>query len=227
VNILDYYYSLLKTNPLFNKFDDNELSHMLSCLRAKLTEYKKDEILLLQGDTISSAGIVVKGSLKSHREDVYGNKRILSNYNMGEMFCEELLLSEVTVSPFTLSANEQTSIIFIDCSEIPKFCNLACIHHSRLVANLIQMMAAKIVQLDKKIEIIQKCSIREKIKSFLYFCSEKEQSNTFVIPFTRQELADYIGVNRSAASRELWKMQREGIISFENKQFVLNKEFFQ
>ena len=224
---MDYYYSLLKKSPLFNNFDDNELSHMLSCLRAKLTEYKKDEILLLQGDTISCAGIVVKGSLHSHREDIYGNKRILSSYNICDMFCEELLLSGVTVSPFTLSANEQTSIIFIDCSEISKFCNLACIHHSRLVANLIHMMAAKIVHLDKKMETIQKSTIREKIKSYLFFCSEKEQSNTFIIPFSRQEFADYIGVNRSAASRELWKMQREGIISFENKQFVLKKGFFQ
>ena len=224
---MERFYSLLKANPLFHKFNDNELSHMLSCLRANLMEYKKDEILLLQGDPFLKAGIVVEGSIVSHRADIYGNKRILSNYYVGEMFFEEFLLSEITISPFSLSANEQTSIIFIDCSEIHKFCNLACPHHSRLVASLLRMMSAKIVRLDKKMEIVQKSTIREKVIAYLLFCAEQEQSNNFIIPFSKQELADYIGVNRSAMSRELWKMQREGIIRFKDKQFILENDFFK
>ena len=220
---MNQFYPLLKENQLFYKYEDGELSHLLSCLRAELLEYKKDDTILLQGRKILKAGIVVQGSVYSHRVDIDGSKRILSNYNVGDIFCEELLFSNITIAPFSLTANEQTSIIQIDCSEIPKFCKLACIHHSKFVANLAHMLSAKIIRLDRKIEILQKSTIRDKLLSYFNFCAEIENSNSFTIPFSRQQLADYIGVNRSSASRELWKMKKDGVISFSERRFTLEK----
>jgi CRP-like cAMP-binding protein len=219
---MDRFYPVLKTSPLFREFDDNELSHLLDCFRAKLTEYEKDEIIFLQGSTILMAGFVVQGSIRAHREDRNGNIKILSDYSVCETFSEELLFSGIAVAPFTLSANEQTKVIYFDCSEISKFCRLACPHHSKFVMNLLQMMSSKIVRMDRKMEIVQKGTIREKLISYLNFCAEQEKSNNFIIPFSRQGLADYIGVNRSAVSRELWKMKKEGIVSFENRRFILD-----
>ena len=217
---MNQFYPLLKTNPLFYEFEDEELSHLLSCLRAGLAEYNKDDTILLQGNKIFSAGIVVRGSACSHRVDMDGCKRILRTYNAGDVFCEELLLANIIVSPFTLIACEQTSIIYIDCMEIPKFCNLACVHHSKFASNLLQMLSEKIVQLERKMEIVQKSRIRGKIIAYLLFCAEHEGSSDFIIPFSRQELADYLGVNRSALSRELRKMQNEGIVSFDERNFT-------
>lgn len=219
---MNQFYPVLKTTPLFNQFEDDELSHMLSCLRANLIDYKKEETVLLQGNTIFGAGIIVNGSVFSQRENIDGNKIILSSYNTGDMFGEELLLSGITVVPFSLIANELTSIIYIDCSEISKFCKLSCVHHSKLVINLTQMLSAKIIQMDRKMDIVQKRTIREKLMAYFNYMAEQEGSAAFEIPFSRQGLADYIGVNRSAVSRELWKMQKDGIISFNNRYFTLH-----
>ena len=220
---MDRFYPILKAIPLFNQFDDNELSHMLSCLRAKAMEYKKGEAVSVQGDTISKAGIVVNGSVLAHREDINGNKKILTNYGAGEMFFEEILLSGIMSAPFGLTAFETSNIIYIDCSEISKFCQLSCIHHSNLVSNLMRMLSEKIIKLNDKIEIIQANTIREKLIAYFHFLAEQEKSYDFELPFSRQELADYLGVNRSAASRELWKMQKDGLISFNKRHFTLNK----
>ncbi len=218
---MEKYYPILKKTLLFNNFEDSELSHFLSCLRAHLKEYKAGSDILLQGSDIACAGIIVKGKVLSHRVDIDGTKRILTMYGQGEVFFDELLFSHITVSPYTMTAKEQTAVIYIDCSEISKFCNMACVHHSKFVANLMQKLSEKTVRLDQKMEIVQQGSVREKLLAYFNLCADQAGSNQFNIPFSRQELADYIGVNRSTTSRELWKLKRDGLINFDHRDFVL------
>ena len=219
---MEQFYPLLKSTPLFAQFDDGELAHMLDCLRARPVKYVKEETVFLRGDKITEAGIIVSGDAFSHREDIDGNRKILSQYQPGDIFFEELLFAGKTIAPFSLTANAQTNIIYIDCSEIPKFCKLSCKHHSKLIVNLTRMMSEKIIRLDMKMEIVQKHTIRDKLLTYFTFLAEQENSCAFDIPFSRQALSDYIGASRSAVSRELWNMKKEGVINFNNRSFIFN-----
>ncbi len=217
------YLNVLKSVSLFNRINDNELEPILKCLSAEIKKHKKDSIIFIAGDKISSVGIVLSGQVQVIKEDIMGNRTILTELSSGEIFGEIFACAGIEKSPVTVIAMADCDVMFIDYKKIVTTCSSACAFHTILIENMLKLIASKSIVLNQKIDILSKRSTREKIMSFLLTQMEKSKDNSFTIPFSREELADYLCVDRSALSRELCKMRDEGLLKFNKNEFKLSQ----
>ena len=208
-----------KNNPLFNEISFNEFESVLNCLSSKTSTYQKGDIILLSGDSINFAGLILSGSIKIIREDMNGNITILTKLSASEIFGEIFVCAEIFHSPVTIQTVEETEILFIDNSKIFTSCTNACHFHTRLIKNMLKLIAQKNLMLNQKIEILSKRTTRDKLLCFLDF--QRGTANEFTIPFTREEMANYLCVDRSAMSNELCKMRDDGLIKFNRNEFEI------
>ncbi len=215
------YYQLLEKLPLFYRFEDHELESLLKCLNAKYAQYKKGQFLLMAGDTVSWVGIVLSGSVQVLKEDVQGNSMILTELGIGDLFAETFACAGIEKSPVIVVANTECDVLQIDYRRIITTCSSACVFHSRLIENMLRLLAQKNMLLNSRIDIVSKRTTREKVLAYLELQRAQKQSNRFDIPFSRQQLADYLCVERSALSRELSNMRDEGLLEFSKNHFVL------
>ncbi|MDD5021948.1 MAG: Crp/Fnr family transcriptional regulator [Endomicrobiaceae bacterium] len=215
------YIEILKKVPLFNKIKHEELSAILSCLSARESSYKKDDYVWNVDDKITEVGIVLSGSVNIIKEDYWGNRAIISKAGIGKVFGEAFSCSETEKLPINVVACENTKILFVNYKKIITVCSNSCRFHSYLIDNMVKILASNNIRLIQKIEHLVKRSTREKILSFLSEQAEKSKNNSFVIAFNRQELADYLSVDRSAMSNELCKLRDAKILKFHKNQFTL------
>lgn len=206
--------------PLFHGIDENELSEMLHCLNAKTAGYQKGEIILLEGQPVSSVGVVLSGQVQIVKEDFSGNRNIMAELGPGSLFAESYACARSASLPVTVVGVAEGEVLWLDYARIVTTCPSACRFHTRLVENMLAILASKNILLSQKIEHVSKRTTREKL---LVYLSDQAAhgSGEFDIPFNRQELADYLCVDRSAMSNELAKMQREGILRFRRNHFRL------
>lgn len=215
------YLQLLQKTKLFNGIAETEIEQMLNCLSAVERSYQKGECIFRRGSYIMSASILLKGCVHIQKEDYWGNLSILGEISEGELFgevyaCignEEMLHNAVSVKPST--------VLFLDIHRIFTMCPSACRFHGRLVQNLLEVMAMKNKMLTQKLEHMSQRTTRKKLLSYLSEQSLRAGASSFDIPFNRQQLADYLSVDRSAMSGELCKMREEGILAFDRNHFVL------
>lgn len=219
--IMEKYFNILKKCPLFMGISEDEMRAMLECLTAKKIEVEKGETIFSEGDRPDYIGIVLKGSVHISQDDYWGNRAILTDVQEGGMFGEAFSCAEAAAFPVTVSAREDGVVLLVDCRKVLTVCSSACLFHTRLIRNLMKILANKNIALTKKMEHITKKTTRDKVLSYLSECAVVAESNTFSIPFNRYELADYLSVERSALSNTLCKMRDEGIIQFEKNKFVL------
>ena len=212
-------FETIKNNPLFQEIAYSDFERMLSCLSAKTACYKKDEIILLSGDTVSFVGLILSGGIIIIKEDVNGSITILAELSVPEMFGEVFACADVSHSPVTVQATEETEILFIDYKRIITSCSAVCPFHARLIENMLRLIAKKNLMLNKKIEILSKRTTREKLLCF--FDIHRGAAKKFTISFNREELAHYLCVDRSAMSNELCKMRDEGLIKFQKNKFEM------
>jgi len=212
-------FDTLKENPLFHGIAFSDFEAMLGCLSAKSGSYGKDDVILLSGDTVSFVGLILQGGVKIISEDVNGNTALLSELGVSETFCEVFACAEIDHSPVTIVAAEDTEVLFVNYKRIITSCSAACPFHTRLIENMLKLIAMKNISLNKKIEILSRRSTREKLLCFFDF--QRGAARKFAIPFNREELAHYLCVDRSAMSNELCKMRDEGLISFERNRFEI------
>lgn len=217
------YFEVLETNPLFKEIEVENLEKLLHCLSGKTTTYKKNDFILLWGDPVLFLGIVLTGSVKIIKEDLAGNINILATLGVNEVFAEALACTGIKESPVSVQAEEESEILFIDCRRIITSCSAACEFHTRLIENLLGLMAKKNIMLNQKIEILSKRTTREKLWMFFEIHSRMSNSKRFLIPYNREALAHYLGVDRSAMSRELCLMRDEGFIKFNKNEFEILK----
>lgn len=215
------YLHILKRTQLFSGVGDTEISTMLTCLHAKLHTYKKGEYVFRQGEHIDKITVLVKGKLLIQRDDFWGNRSIIHVINIGEMFGEAYVAPESGVLLNDLIADEYSELISFDVRKLILVCSSACRFHSTVVQNLFFAISEKNRKLVQKLGHISKRSTRAKLISYLSEEAKKHNSGTFTIPFNRQQLADFLSVDRSAMSNELCKMRDEGLIVFEKNQFTL------
>ncbi|QHI73371.1 Crp/Fnr family transcriptional regulator [Aminipila terrae] len=215
------YLYILKNNPLFARIDENDLESMLVCLSATVKDYSKNEIILMAGDKISKVGIVVEGSVQIVKEDILGNRNIIAQIDTGQIFAEAFSCAVTEKLPVSVIASANCTVMFIDYKRIIYTCNNSCIFHHKLLENMLGILARKNILLNNKIEHISKRTTREKALSFLFSQAQQQEKRAFRIPFNRQELADYLCVDRSALSNELSKLREEGIIEFNRNEFQL------
>jgi len=219
---MDIDYGLLANVPLFEGVQVEELKQMLSCLNAKQESFSKQEILLLEGQPALQVGIVLCGSVLIVKEDYLGNRMILAEVSAGQLFAEAFSCAQLEHVPVTVVSAEKSTVLWIDYRRVVTVCPSACGFHSRLIQNMLQILASKNILLNRKIEYLSKRTTREKLLDFLTDQAAGKMEEEFTIPFSRQELADYLCVDRSALSTELGKMRREGLLEFHRNRFLLH-----
>ena len=215
------YIPVLKRTKLFAGVAEEEIGAMLSCLDARLHEYKKGEYVLRQGEHMSFITVLVDGELHIQRDDYWGNRAIIIPIAVGEMFGEAYIAPESGALLNDVVAVEDSAVIFFDVKRIITVCSSACRFHSMVVQNLFFAISEKNRKLVQKLGHMSKRSTREKLISYLSEESKRQNSARFTIPFNRQQLADFLSVDRSAMSNELCKMRDEGLLRFEKNSFTL------
>lgn len=215
------YLKTLKECPLFHGIEDTDLLRMLTCLGARVVWVDKKYTVLSEGSPSKYLGIVLSGSVHVVQMDYYGNRNILSVLHPSQIFAEEFACATVHALPVSVIADEPGEIMLIDASHILQTCSNHCGFHQQLIFNLMKGLASKTILLHQRMEITSKRSTREKILAYLHLCAKKAESDRFDIPFDRQELADYLEVDRSGLSAELGKMKKEELIDFQKNHFVL------
>lgn len=223
-DIIINYYPILKKNKLFKSVDKEDIGNLLKCLSAKTKTYSKNDIIHMDGDNISYIGIILSGRVQIIKEDYFGNRTILSNLDEGEIFGEAFACANISKIPVTVISATESVILFIDYKRIITVCSSCCVFHLKLIGNMLNILATKNLMLNHKIDCLSKRTTRERLLTYLSFQSKKAESNSFTIPFNRQELADYLCVDRSAMSSELGKMRDEGILDFKKNKFTLYQD---
>lgn len=218
------HFNILCKSPLFAGIAETDLSSLLNCLSARSASYAKDEYILSADNLIKDVGIVLSGSVNIIKEDFWGNRAILAKIHPGEMFGEAFAFANLQKLPVSVVTSEKSEILYVDFGKITNTCSSACLFHTQLIQNILKILAHKNIMLTQKLEHIVKRTTREKLLSYLSEQAIKHGTNSFSIPFNRQELADYLSVDRSAMSNELCKLRDEGVIKFSKNQFTLSKQ---
>ena len=212
---------ILKRTQLFSGVGVEEINAMLNCLQARLCTYKKGEYVFRQGEHIDNITVLVDGKLHIQHDDYWGNRSIITVVSVGEMFGEAYVAPESGSLINDVLASEDCSVIFFDVKRIITVCPTACKFHSMVIQNLFYAISEKNRKLVQKLTFMSKRTTREKLIAYLSEELNKHNSNEFSIPFNRQQLADFLSVDRSAMSNELSKMRNEGLILFEKNRFTL------
>ena len=215
------YLGILKKCPLFDGIEEQNLLTMLHCLDARIASFDKKYTIFAEGSSSRYLGILLSGSAQITRVDYYGNRSILSEVHPSQLFAEAFALADIQTLPVNVIATEACDVMLIDCGHILHTCSTNCAFHQRMIFNLMRNMASKTIQFHQKIEITSKRSTREKLMTYLSMQAKKENSNRFEIPFDRQELADYLEVDRSGLSAEIGKLKKEGLIDCEKNRFSI------
>jgi CRP-like cAMP-binding protein len=214
--------AILHTCPLFLGIDGAELHTLLDCLSASKKRYKKGGFIFRAEENVTSVGVVLSGSVHVIQEDFWGNRTILARIGPGGLFGEAFSCAEVDKLPVSVMAAESAEILFIDYKRIVTTCSSSCSFHTGLIKNMMHILARKNVLLTQKIEFVTQRTTKDKLLAYLSAQARQAASDTFEIPFSRQELADYLSVDRSAMSNELCKMRDEGILRFHKNHFELH-----
>lgn len=213
--------NILRKCSLFHNITDEHLIKMLTCLGAKIENFDKKYTIMAEGNPAKYIGIMLSGSAQIVQVDYFGNRSIVSEVETSEIFGESFACAEVGEVPVTIIANEFSEVMLIDCGHILHTCSNNCGFHQQLIFNLMKDLATKNIMFHQKIEITSKRSTREKLLAYLFFRAKKAGSNSFVIPFDRQELADYLEVDRSGLSAEISKLKAEGVLDCRKNRFEL------
>ena len=208
--------------PIFQGIAEEEITSLLQCLQATERTYQKGETILSEGSITENMGIVLSGMALISCGDIWGNTSVLGHVTPGSVFAEVYACIPGEPLLITVSAAEDTTVLFMNVGRILSTCTNACPFHTRLARNLLTVCAHKSLQLSQRILHTSSKSIRGRLMSYFSQCAKQAGNSTFQIPYNRQQLADYLGVDRSAMCHELSKMQKEGLISYEKNRFSLN-----
>jgi len=211
-------FEVAESSPLFNGLRADGIEKKLDCLSAKIVSYKKKDIIMLAGEP-RYFGVVLSGVIRVVKEDMDGNAIILTDISAPDIFNEVCVVAGLDYCPHTAHALTDCEVLLMDYKKIENACIDDCQFHRRLFQNLLTSVAKKAVVLDNKVEILSKRTIREKLLCFFDVHGGGKQK--FTLPFSHEELARYICVDRSALSNELSKMRDEGLINYNRKDFEL------
>lgn len=214
-------YTALQGCPLFLNVEEAHIAKMLDCLGAHIKTFGKKETVISAGEPATNIGILLTGSVKIISTDYYGNRSIVSTARAPELFAEDFACAEAYEMPVSVIADEPCDVLLLNCSHILHTCRHNCAFHQQMIFNLMKDIATKNLAFHQKLEITSKRTTREKLTAYLLACAKKYGSTDFAIPFDRQELADYLEVERSGLSAEIGKMKKEGLIECKKSNFKL------
>lgn len=211
----------LINTQLFRGMEEPEITSLLGCLNAAERNFQKGETILSEGSITENIGIVLSGMAVISCNDIWGNTSILGNAAPGSVFAEVYACIPGQPALVTVSAAEDTSVLFLNVGRVLTTCTNACPFHTRLIRNLLTVCAHRSLQLSQRIRHTSSKSIRGRLMSFFSECARHSGSNSFLIPYNRQQLADYLNVDRSAMCNELSKMQKEDVIEYKRNHILL------
>ena len=194
---------------------------LLKAHSSKAREYDAGEYGMHEGDRAYRMGLVLTGSVTVERTDAWGSRSIVSTASSGDTFAAVYSCTAMESLPIDVVAQSKTSILMFDVDRILRVCSHACLFHARIIRNLLGAIAMNNMRLENKIESITPRTIRKRILSYLSLEARRADSRHFDIQFNRQQLADYLCVDRSALCHELSKMQSDGLIDFDRNSFTL------
>ncbi len=218
---MEKYIPILKGTPMFAGVSQEEIPLLLSCLGSRACSFKKGEYVLHQGEHLRDILVLAQGKLHIQRDDYWGNRSILGQISPGEIFGEAYVAPESGALLNDVVALEDSTVILFDVRRILTTCSCACRFHTTVVQNMFFAISEKNRRLVQKLGHMSRRSTREKLISYLSEEAKKQNSPSFTIPFNRQQLADFLSVDRSAMSNELCKMRDEGLLEFEKNSFRL------
>lgn len=218
---MEDYFDLLSASSLFAGISRDDLCTMLSCLGARVQEVDKGEPVFLEGEPAGFLGIVLEGCVQIVREDYFGNRSILHQSLPGDIFAEAFSFTGLQSIPVSGYAVKNSRVMLLACGKMMTVCSNACGFHNRLVKNLLQLVSRKNLMLSEKIRYMSQTTTRAKLMAYLSDQAKQAGSPEFTIPFDRQALADYLGVERSAMSAELSRMRKDGLIETTGSRFRL------
>ena len=215
------FFPVLHMAALFSGISDEELAAMLSCLGARIDTFPKGSRLLRAGEAVEEVGLVLAGSALIVQEDIWGNRNILSKTGPGQTFAEVFACAPGAVLNVSVEAESAVTVMFLHIKRVLSVCPSACSHHSRIIRNLLGELAEKNLRLNEKLTHMGQRTTRAKLMSYFSAEAQRRGGYEFDIPFSRQQLADYLGVERSGLSLELGKMRDEGLLDFHKSHFLL------
>lgn len=215
-------FEFLSKTPLFHGASPDEVSSMLNCLGAEKRSYGKGEVIYRAGSPAETMGLVLSGSVSIQSDDVWGNRSILGSAEPGDVFGETYACVPGETMMVNAVAVEKSEVLLLNAAKLLKTCPQACQHHVALIRNLLTISAQKNLGLSRRIFNTSSKTIRGRLLSYLSYQARRKGSCDFEIPFDRQQLADYLSVDRSAMSAELGKMQNDGLIEVKKNHFHLN-----
>lgn len=214
-------YPFLSKTLLFRDISPQEIETMMGCLQGVTKKYARGSIIYHAGDTLNSMGMVLTGSVSIENDDIWGNKSILDKVGPGQVFAETYACLPGEPLMVNIVASEPAEILLMNTGCMFTICSHACDFHNKLIRNMLTISAQKSLNLSRRILHTSSKTIRGRLRSYLSFQATQHGSREFEIPFNRQQLADYLSVDRSAMSNELSKMQKEGMIKSDRNHFII------
>ena len=208
-------------SPLFSGISDTDRAAMLDCLGYRVAAFRKGEIVAFEAENIRHVCIVLSGAVDMVKEDLWGNKTMLLRMHRDELFGETFACGDDNSSVVTFLVSEDAEILFLQFDRVMRSCTTACEFHHRLIENMVHIIANKTRALMRKVEVISKKTLREKILTYLSIHAQTQNSRYFEIPLGRVEWAEYLCADRSALTRELVKMKADGLIDYDKNCFRL------
>lgn len=212
--MLKKYRGIIEKMPLFQGLNPEECHTLLSCLNPKIKQYEKNEYIANIGDPFDGIGNILAGEASVIKENIAGNRVIMSLLKPGDMFGEMAAYSDNPSWPASVQATNICTVFFLPAHKIIGECEKTCPWHRALIRNLLRIITAKALYLNKKVDYLTIKSMRGKLAAFLLEQHGKSESSTFMLPMNRNELADFLNVSRPSMSRELSRMREEGVIDF-------------
>ncbi len=206
-------------SPLFSGMLPEERLAMLDCTGYHIGTFRKGDIVAFENENIKHIGIVLSGAVDMVKEDIWGNKTMLLRIRENDLFGETFACGDDNLSVVTFAVSEAAQILFIPFDRVMHSCTHSCRFHHQMIENMVKIIANKNRDLMRKVEVVSKRTIREKLLSYLSIQAQNHQSHYIEIPLGRVELAEYLCVDRSALTRELAKMKEDGLIDYDKNCF--------
>lgn len=213
----------LANTQLFRGISESEIEELLLCLGAHERKFQKDDVIFRAGSPVDEFGLVLSGSVNIMVNLYWGNSIIFGHVGKGEVFAENYAAVPGKEPVCDVVACEDTHVLFLKMQSVMTTCRMGCAYHNRIIQNMLRISAQKNLNMSSRMMHTASKSLRERLLSYLSEQALERGSAHFTIPFNRQQLADYLAVNRSAMSNELSKMQEEGLITFRKNEFILNE----
>ena len=207
--------------PLFEGIEGEDRKSVLGCVGYHISAFRKGDPIAFEDENIRHVGLLLSGSVDMVKEDIWGSKTMLVRITKGGIFGETFACGDDNTSVVTFLVSEDAKILFIPFSRTMRSCSMACAFHQKLIENMLHVIANKNRDLMRKVEVVSKRTIREKLLAYLSIQAQTQQSRYIEIPLGRVELAEYLCVDRSALTRELVKMKEEGILDYDRNCFRL------